>query len=190
MAGEQAAILWTDPPYGVSYASKNEFLNRVDKGNRLQRPIEGDHQTPEQMQELWRRRSRLVGLATEAGGVLLRVTGPQGGDLQLLLLMSLRESGFPLRHMFVWAKNNHVLGRCDYHYKHEPILYGWVEGAAPFYGKAGETSVWEIARPHRSDLHPTMKPVELVARAIRNSSRGGDIGGRPHSLGPVRPDRG
>jgi DNA modification methylase len=175
MSGEQAAILWTDPPYGVSYAAKNEFLNRVDKGNRLQTPIEGDHQTPGQMLELWQAAFSAVRPVLRPGASYY-VTGPQGGDLLLLLLSSLKEAGFPLRHMLVWAKNNHVLGRCDYHYKHEPILYGWVEGAAHvFYGATGETSVWEIPRPHRSDLHPTMKPVELVARALRNSSRVGEL---------------
>ena len=109
-------------------------------------------------------------------GAAYYVTGPQGGDLLWHLLSALRESGFPLRHMLVWAKNNHVLGRCDYQYKHEPILYGWVEGAAhAFYGEPGETSVWEIPRPQRSDLHPTMKPVELIARAIANSSQPGEL---------------
>ena len=109
-------------------------------------------------------------------GASYYVTGPQGGDLLLLLLLALRESGFPLRHMLIWAKNNHVLGRADYHYQHEPILYGWVEGAAHrFYGTHGETSLWPIDKPLKSDLHPTMKPVELYARALRNSSAPGDI---------------
>lgn len=78
--------------------------------------------------------------------------------------------------MLVWAKNNHVLGRSDYHYKHEPILFGWVEGAAHrWFGGHSETSLWEIDKPHKSDLHPTMKPVELYERAMQNSSRPGEI---------------
>jgi DNA modification methylase len=98
------------------------------------------------------------------------VTGPQGGDLLLLLLQSLFESGLLLKHMLIWVKNNHVLGRCDYNYKHEPIIYGWKDGGHKFYGGGGAVSVWEIDKPHRSDLHPTMKPVELVVRAIENST--------------------
>ena len=174
MVGELADLLWTDPPYGVSYADKNEFLNAIDKGNRVQKPIEHDHASPEKMSVFWRSAFTAVRPALRAGAAYY-VTGPQGGDLLLHLLSALRESGFPLRHMLVWAKNQHVLGRSDYHYQHEPVIYGWVEGAHQFYGVAGESSLWQIDRPRESRLHPTMKPVELVARAVRNSSRPGEV---------------
>jgi DNA modification methylase len=174
MAGEVADLLWTDPPYGVAYADKNEFLNAIDKGNRVQKPIAHDHASPEAMALFWRSAFTAVRPALRAGAAYY-VTGPQGGDLLLHLLSALRDSGFPLRHMLVWAKNQHVLGRCDYHYQHEPVIYGWVEGTHQFFGVAGETSLWQIDRPHESKLHPTMKPVELVARAVRNSSRPGEV---------------
>ena len=169
MDGKKADLLLTDPPYGVSYASKNEFLNALDKGNHVQTEIENDHKKPEEMSAFW------IAAFTTARehmrpGASYYVTGPQGGDL-LLLLLALKEGGFPLRHMLVWAKNNHVLGRSDYHYKHEPILYGWVEGAHTFYGGHSETSLWPIDKPHKSDLHPTMKPVALFAKAIENSTK-------------------
>ena len=169
-------LLVTDPPYGVSYAKKNEFLNAIARGNRIQTPIEGDHNTAEDMSVLWRTWFGSVRRWMDPGAAYY-VTGPQGGDLLLLLLLlALRDSGFPLRHMLVWAKNNHVLGRSDYHYKHEPILYGWVEGAAHHaVANRSETSLWEIDRSHKSDLHPTTKPVELYARAMRNSSNSGDL---------------
>ncbi len=172
MDGEKADLLLTDPPYGVSYASKNEFLNALDEGNRVQTEIENDHKKPEEMSAFW------IAAFTTARehmrpGASYYVTGPQGGDL-LLLLLALKEGGFPLRHMLVWAKNNHVLGRSDYHYKHEPILYGWVEGAHTFYGGHSETSLWPIDKPHKSDLHPTMKPVALFAKAIENSTKSGE----------------
>lgn len=62
------------------------------------------------------------------------------------------------------------MGRLDYDYKHEPILYGWKEkGSHKFYGK-NETSILEFDRPNKSELHPTMKPVELVCHLIKNSS--------------------
>jgi DNA modification methylase len=65
--------------------------------------------------------------------------------------------------------------RPDYSYRHEPIIYGWREGAAhTFRGDRTQDSVWEIARPSRSETHPTIKPVELVERAIRNSCAPGD----------------
>ena len=105
-------------------------------------------------------------------GACYYVTGPQGGDLLLFLLLALKDSGFPLHHILIWAKNNHVLGRSDYNYKHEPIIYGWVEGAGHrFYGGAGENSLWEVDKPLKSEFHPTMKPVELISRAIKNSSQ-------------------
>lgn len=167
-------LLVTDPPYGVSYASKNAFLNSVDKGNRVQAEIENDHASPDEMGSLWLASFKSM-RAHGAAGAPYYVTGPQGGDL-LLLLLSLRDAGFPLRHMLIWVKNNHVIGRSDYNYKHEPIVYGWLEGAAhPFVSATSDTSVWEIDRPHSSKLHPTMKPVELYARAMRNSSVAGGV---------------
>lgn len=174
MGDEQYHLLITDPPYGVSYGAKNEFLNAIARGNLIQTPIVGDQESPEDMSAFWLAAFKTVRQYARPGASYY-TTGPQVGDL-LLLLLALRDSGFPLRHMLIWAKNNHVLGRSDYHYKHEPIIYGWVEGAGHhFYGGAGETSLWEIDKPFRSDLHPTTKPLELYERAIRNSSQPGEI---------------
>ena len=172
MDGKKADLLLTDPPYGVSYASKNEFLNALDKGNRIQTEIENDHKTPEEMSAFWVAAFTTVREHMRPGASYY-VTGPLAGDLPLFLL-ALKEGGFPLRHMLIWAKNNHVLGRSDYHYKHEPIIYGWVEGAHTFYGGRSETSLWTIDKPHKSDLHPTMKPVALFAKAIENSTKSGE----------------
>jgi DNA modification methylase len=84
--------------------------------------------------------------------------------------------GMAVRQQLLWIKDVFVMGRHDYHYRHEPILYGWKEGAAHFFGggRARDT-VWEIPRPRRSETDPTMKPVELVARALTNSSRPRDL---------------
>ena len=173
MDGKKADLLLTDPPYGVSYASKNEFLNALDKGNHVQTEIENDHKKPEEMSAFW------IAAFTTARehmrpGASYYVTGPQRGDLHLLLLLALKEGGFPLRHVLIWVKNNHVLGQSDYHYKHEPIIYGWVEGTHTFYGGHSETSLWSIDKPHKSDLHPTMKPVALFAKAVENSTKSGE----------------
>ena len=174
LAGRRFDLLVTDPPYGVSYANKNAFLNAVARGNHIQTPIEGDHHAPAEMSVLWREWFSAI-REHAASGASYYVTGPQGGDL-LLLLLALRDSGWPLRHMLIWRKQQFVLGRCDYHYQHEPILFGWVEGAAHHaVANRGESSVWDIDKPHKSDLHPTMKPVALYARAMDNSSDAGDI---------------
>jgi DNA modification methylase len=82
--------------------------------------------------------------------------------------------------MLIWVKNNHVLGRCDYNYKHEPILYGWIKKHR-FFGDHSNTSVWEIDRPTTAKEHPTMKPVALYVKAIENSSQKGEIVLEPFS---------
>jgi DNA modification methylase len=85
-------------------------------------------------------------------------------------------SGFGFRHSLVWVKQQFVLGRCDYHYRHEVILYGWKpDGAHYFVDDHTQDSVFEVDKPHRSEDHPTMKPVKLVAQMVANSSKPGDI---------------
>jgi len=173
MGGEKVDMVFTDPPYGVSYADKNDFLNSIDEGNRIQVEIENDHKTPGEMSIFWVDAFSTLRQFLRDGASYY-VTSPQGGDLLLLLLLALKESEYPLRHMLIWAKNNHVLGRTDYNYKHEPILYGWVKGVHKFYAKH-DVSLWEIDKPHASKLHPTMKPVELYERGIKNSTQKGEI---------------
>jgi DNA modification methylase len=76
----------------------------------------------------------------------------------------------------VWAKNAFTLGRSDYQRQYEPILYGWPQGTEHYWcGARDQGDVWNIDRPKANDLHPTMKPVALVERAIRNSSKTRDI---------------
>lgn len=92
----------------------------------------------------------------------------------MMMMMSVREAGWQVKHELIWVKNNHVLGRTDYYYKHEPILFGWNKKHI-FYGKGKfDKSVWEIPKPQKSDIHPTMKPIELIANALENSTKKGD----------------
>ena len=123
MGGVKADMVFTDPPYGVSYTDKNEFLNSIDNADRLVNAIENDSKTPEEMYEFWIKAFSVLNQFS-AEKMSYYITAPQGGDL-LLLLQAVRDSGFALKHVLVWNKNNHVLGRCDYNYKHEPIVYGW-----------------------------------------------------------------
>jgi DNA modification methylase len=88
----------------------------------------------------------------------------------------LTASGFSLKHTLVWVKNQFVIGMSDYHFRHEPVLYGWLEnGPHYFTDDRTQDSVFEVDKPHSSDLISTMKPVDLVARMIVNSSRAGDL---------------
>ena len=177
MDGENADMVFTDPPYGVSYADKNEFLNSLGKPMACPKRIENDSHKPEEMYEFWCKAFKnLYEFSKDC--MAYYVTAPQGGDLLLLLLLqSLRDSGFMLKHQLIWNKNNHVLGRCDYNYKHEPIIYGWkIDKTHHFYGKSNfKTSVWDIPKPLKSDLHPTMKPVELVTSCLLDASEKGQV---------------
>ena len=175
MDGKKADMVFTDPPYGVSYSDKNVFLNAMDKGCRIQKEIENDDRTPSEMKDFWVTVFSNLHLST-TDKASYYVTGPQGGELMMMMMMmmSLDLSGWQLKHMLIWAKNNHVLGRCDYHYKHEPILFGWKKkGTHEFFGNASNVSVWNIDKPLKSDLHPTMKPIEIMEKAINNSTKSG-----------------
>lgn len=169
MNGQKADMVFTDPPYGVNYASKNEFLNNQDKGNRIQVDIENDTMTLDETSDFIYKcfvNIRLF-LAEKSS---YYITAPQGGDLLMMMMMMMQKAGIPLRHMLIWVKNNHVLGRTDYNYKHEPILFGWIN-THNFYGKGDwQFSTWEIDKPLKNDLHPTMKPIALMVNAILNST--------------------
>jgi len=169
MGGACADLIVTDPPYGVSYADKNKFLNAFDKGNRVQTNIENDHGKIEDIAKVWK--AVFDCLYTIARrGCSVYATAPQGGD-QMMMMM---QASFPVRHELIWLKNNHVLGRADYAYKHEPILYSWKDAGHKFYG-GFQTSIFEFPKPVKNDLHPTMKPVGLFQKLIENSSLPGEI---------------
>ncbi|MBE0700338.1 MAG: ParB N-terminal domain-containing protein, partial [Acholeplasmataceae bacterium] len=87
-------------------------------------------------------------------------------------LLSYLQAGFKYAQQIIWEKNALVLGRQDYHWRHEPILYGWREGAAHFFvDDRTQDTIWNYNKPRKSEEHPTMKPLELVGKAISNSSR-------------------
>jgi len=174
MDGKKADMVFTDPPYGVSYSEKNTFLNAIDKGNRLQDKIEGDAYQQDNTEEIWLSAFQNI-KATLADDASFYICSVQGGESQMMMMMMMKKAELDFHHMLVWVKNNHVLGRSDYNYKHEPIIYGWNKKHT-FYGKGDQkTSVWQYDKPHKSDLHPVMKPVGLVANALLNSSKKGDI---------------
>lgn len=166
--GEKADMVFTDPPYGVAYADKNKYLNAISRGNRIQTEIVGDHKDINELANtvIYPAFCRIKDILADRSSYY--ITAPQGGDL-LMMMMMMQKAGLILRHMIIWVKNNHVLGRSDYNYKHEPILFGWIN-VHDFYGLGEHKfSTWEIDKPLKSDLHPTMKPVELVINAIMNS---------------------
>ena len=115
------------------------------------------------------------GAAHAEPGCVVYATVPSGDRLPFFI-QGMEQAGFTFKHSLVWIKNALVLGRADYHYRHELILYGWREdGAHRWAGGRNQNSVFEIDRPTNSDQHPTTKPVELVARMIYNSTFRGDV---------------
>jgi DNA modification methylase len=93
------------------------------------------------------------------------------------LMLALKETGYHWSSTIIWKKDSLVLSRKDYHTQYEPIWYGWLDNGpriCPLEDRK-QSDVWDIPRPKRSDDHPTMKPIELVARAISNSSKKGDL---------------
>lgn len=172
MENALSSLVVIDPPYGVEYADKNKFLNAISRGNRIQTPIEGDSGTKEDIQAMWKRAFSEMEKVMEAGAVVYCFM-PQGGD-QMMMMMMMTGAGIEPRHELIWLKNNHVLGRVDYAYKHEPILYAWKAGGHKFYGDF-QTSILEYPKPQKSDKHPTTKPIELIERLVSNSSKQGQI---------------
>lgn len=176
MDGVKADMVFTDPPYNVDYSDKNKFLNNADKGNCIQEDIENDSFADDEQAKnnLWTPAFSNM-LLYSKDECSIYVTMPQGGTHMMMMMMSIHEAGWKVKHELIWVKNNHVLGRTDYFYKHEPILYGWNK-KHKFYGNGEfDKSVWEIPKPQKSDLHPTMKPIELIANAILNSSKSDDV---------------
>lgn len=104
------------------------------------------------------------------------VTMPQGGTHMMMMMMMIAESGWKVKHELIWVKNapTFSMNRLDYDYQHEPIMYGWKKSHEWFGNGAMNKSIWNIDKPHKSGLHPTMKPIELIVNAILNSSKKGD----------------
>jgi DNA modification methylase len=171
--GVRIRLVWTDPPYGVSYGAKNEFLNAIARGNCIQTPIENDQLTEPQVEALATAALKLACESAVPGGGVY-VASPAGTALPFFI-SAVKGSGYQFKHSLVWVKQQFVLGRCDYHYRHEIVLYGWKEGAHYFVDNHTHDSVFEVDKPHKSDLHPTTKPTELIAPMIANSSKPGEV---------------
>ena len=178
MDGERADMAFTDPPYGVSIGTKNKMLNSHPGGkngnnsrNRIEQNIENDTLTPEQLRELLVPAMTNLRLNCKDEASYF-VTSPQGGELFSIILDVMKESGLPVRHIIIWVKNNSTfsLGRFDYDYRHEPIMYTWTKSHRNYRKGKYRDSIWEFDKPMSSRLHPTMKPVELVENAILDGS--------------------
>lgn len=203
MDGDEPVMVFTDPPYGVSIGDKNKSLGESGFGGGITENIIGDTLKPSELYEvLVKAFSNLREHCSERCSYY--VSSPQGGELGLMMMM-MKDAGLTVRHMLIWVKNaaTFSMGRLDYDYRHEPIFYTWTK-SHNFYGgfsntviddtsdinkmskaelrdalravyEREDTSVVYADKPVKSKLHPTMKPVKLVARFMYNNSRQGDI---------------
>ena len=163
--GERADMVFTDPPYNVNYANSAK-----DKLRGKHRPILNDA-LGEGFYDFLFDALALI-MAHTRGAIYVAMSSSELDTLQA----AFRAAGGHWSTFIIWAKNTFTLGRSDYQRQYEPILYGWPEGATRHWcGDRDQGDVWQIKKPAKNDLHPTMKPVDLVERAIRNSSRPGDV---------------
>lgn len=175
MGGERAEMVWTDPPYGVAVGDKNKYLNSIGPANRIEENLQNDTLDEPALVAMLCRAFDLA-IAHCTAGAAWHVAAPPG-PLHVLFGQVLKERGI-WRQTIQWVKNNATFAPLgvDYHWRAEPIFYGWLPNAAHrFYGGRKQDTVWEIDRPLKSPEHPTMKPVELVQRAIANHSQEGEI---------------
>ena len=176
MGGARADMVFTDPPYGVAIGDKNKALNEVQKAGRILENIEGDTLDEAALYEMLKAAFINVREACAEDAVYY-VTSPQGGSLSLMMMMMMRDAGLKVRHILIWRKNcaTFSVGRLDYDYQHEPIFYTWTAKHHNFRGGKFRTTVWDVDKPRKCDLHPTMKPVELVGNAILDGTQAGMI---------------
>lgn len=168
-------LLVTDPPYGVNYENAQKHRENIKGKKRNIGSIKDDDKTPEEMLELWTGWFGSIVLCLKKGAVCY-VFGPGSAQLFSRLITSLEAVGFYVPQMLAWVKNSHIFGRSDYHGKHENIAYGWKRGAAHHAVlDRTQSTVWEYGRPLKNDLHPTMKPPEMLQRMLCNSSNVGQI---------------
>jgi len=165
LEGEQVDMVFTDPPYNVNYANSAK-----DKMRGKDRAILNDNLGDGFCDFLLAALTPTV--AHCRGGIYVAMSSSELDVLQA----AFRAAGGHWSTFIIWAKNTFTLGRADYQRQYEPILYGWPEGVQRHWcGDRDQGDVWQIKKSQKNDLHPTMKPVELVERAIRNSSRPGNV---------------
>ena len=157
---EKVDLTFTDPPYNVDYeGTAGKIMNDKMEDNTF-------------YLFLFQAFKNMFDHTKPGGAIYVCHADTEGINFRT----AFKNAGFKLAECLVWVKNALVLGRQDYHWRHEPILYGWREGAAHYFiDDRTQDTIWEYNKPKRNEEHPTMKPLELCGRAIANSSRVGEI---------------
>jgi site-specific DNA-methyltransferase (adenine-specific) len=162
-ASELADLVITDPPYNVAYTGKTKDALTIQNDSM------GDGDFYQFLYDFY----TALGSYTKAGGSwYVWHADSEGANFR----KAMADAGIMVKQCLIWVKNSMVMGRQDYQWKHEPCLYGWKEGAAHnWYSDRKQTTILEFNRPSRNTEHPTMKPIELIAYQITNSSKFGDL---------------
>ena len=170
MAGELADMVFTDPPYNVNYGDTAKDKLRSKGGAKAGRKIMNDNLGDDFEGFLTAACKNM--LAHTKGALYICMSSSELDTLQ----SAFRNAGGKWSTFIIWAKNTFTLGRSDYQRQYEPILYGWKDGNDRYWcGARDQGDVWFYNKPQKNDLHPTMKPVDLVVRGIKNSSKTLDI---------------
>jgi len=161
MNERQADMVFTDPPYNVNYeGSDGQSIQNDDMGDK------------EFYDFLFLVHKNLYDSLKDGGPIYVCHADSEGLNFR----QAFKDAGFKLAECLIWSKNSFTLGRQDYQWQHEPILYGWKPtGPHYFLDDRSQSTIWEYDKPKHNDLHPTMKPLELVGKAINNSSLKGEL---------------
>jgi DNA modification methylase len=163
MGGAAADLIFTDPPYNVSYEGYTE--------DHL--TIHGDRMSDEEFKQFLKAAFRSCRIATKPGASLYVC---HSSSWQREFQDALESAGFEVRCQIIWAKNTFAWGFGRYKFQHEPMFYAHVSGEKdPWYGDKSQSTLWHENKPAANRIHPTSKPVELIERALVNSSKAGDI---------------
>ena len=163
MDGQLADQLVTDPPYNIAY----------EGGSKKRDQIKNDEMADEEFRQFLKDVYISANAVMKAGAVFyIWHADTEGYNFR----GAAKDMGWKVRQTLIWNKDNSAFGRSDYHWKHEPCLYGWKEGSAHLWATdRKQTTVIQCKRPSKSELHPTMKPVELMEYQILNNTKGSDI---------------
>ena len=157
MDGKRANLIVTDPPYGVSFKSTSGLT------------IQNDSMKDEEFYNFLYKSFANMVAHTESGGSAYVFHADTEG---LTFRKAFIDAGFHLAGVCIWAKNSLVLGRSDYQWQHEPVLYGFLKnGKHRWYSDRKQTTIWNFNKPKRNENHPTSKPLDLLSYPIRNSSQ-------------------
>ena len=163
MNGRMADMILTDPPYNVNY----------EGGGESKLTIQNDSMENDLFLRFLQSVFNVMFSIVKPGGSFYVFHADSEGEN---FRRAVREAGFKIAQCCIWVKDTFVMGRQDYQWKHEPCLYGWKTGAAHFWNAdRKQTTVWNFDKPKANRLHPTMKPIALMAYPITNSTKNGDV---------------